>query len=159
MRAHSETAPVSTAARWAGRVLSGLAIALLVFEGAIKLAPVAVITETMEQLGWPAGAGMARLLGVLTLACTILYAIPRTAVLGAVLLTGYMGGAIATHLRIGSLIVSHLLFGLYLGLLIWGGLSLRDPRCALCCRSGLEGLPVCAIAHPAGKGSGQAVGP
>ena len=71
---------------------------------------------------------MARGLGVLGLTCTLLYAWPRTAVLGAILLTGYFGGAIATHLRAGSPIFSHLLFGFYLGLMVWGGLYLRDPR-------------------------------
>jgi hypothetical protein len=71
---------------------------------------------------------MARTLGVLTLLCTALYAWPRTAVLGAILLTGYMGGAMATHLRVGSPLFSHLLFGFYLGLMIWGGLWLREPR-------------------------------
>ena len=67
------------------------------------------------------------MLGVLTLACTLLYAIPRTSILGAILLTGYLGGAMATHLRAESPLFSHLLFGLYLGLMAWGGLYLRDP--------------------------------
>lgn len=75
----------------------------------------------------PADAAFARLLGVLTLAGVVLYAIPRTAILGAILLTGYMGGAMATHLRIGSPLFSHVLFGFCLGVLIWGGLYLRDP--------------------------------
>jgi hypothetical protein len=111
-----------------GHVLSGLVILFLAVDGAVKLVPIAPVTDTMAQLGWPASAEMARMLGVLTLLCTALYAWPRTAVLGAILLTGYMGGAMATHLRIGSPLLSHLLFGFYLGLMIWGGLWLREPR-------------------------------
>jgi hypothetical protein len=111
-----------------GRIMSGLVILFLLFDGGIKLIPMTPVTETMQALGWPASAEMARGLGVLTLICTLLYATPRTAVLGAILLTGYLGGAMATHLRVGSPVFSHLLFGLYLGLLAWGGLYLRDAR-------------------------------
>ena len=88
--------------------------------------PLTIVTETMTALGYP--IGLERGLGVLTLVCVLLYAVPRTAVLGAILLTGLFGGAMATHLRIGSPLFSHLLFGLYLGLLVWGGLYLRDAR-------------------------------
>jgi hypothetical protein len=80
----------------------------------------------MAQLGYP--EGLERGLGILTLTCAVLYAWPRTSVLGAALLTGLLGGAMATHLRVGSPIATHLLFGLYLGLTAWGGLYLRDPR-------------------------------
>lgn len=85
-----------------GRVLSGLVVAFLAFDGAIKLVPLDVVTETLAVLGYPADVGLARLLGVLTLLCALLYAIPRTSVLGAILLTGYLGGAMATHLRADS---------------------------------------------------------
>jgi hypothetical protein len=71
---------------------------------------------------------LARTLGVIGLICTLLYAVPRTSVLGTILLTGYLGGAIASHLRLGDPIFTHTLFGLYLGLLAWGGLYLRDAR-------------------------------
>lgn len=111
-----------------GRVMSGLLVLFLAFDGAIKLLPLPVVTETMVALGYPADEGLARLLGVLTLLCTLLYVIPRTSILGAILLTGYLGGAMATHLRAGSPLFTHLLFGLYLGVLAWGGLWLRDPR-------------------------------
>src|SRR5688572_30604516 len=84
---------------WAGRILSGLVVLFLVFDGTIKLVPLAPVIESMAQLGYP--AGLERGLGVLTLACGLLYAVPRTSVLGAVLLTGLLGGAIATHLRVG----------------------------------------------------------
>ena len=106
--------------------MSGLVVAFLLLDGAIKLVPLPVVGEILEALGVP--AGLARGLGVLTLACALLYAVPRTAVLGAILLTGLLGGAMATHLRVGSPVFSHLLFGLYLGLMAWGGLTLRDPR-------------------------------
>ncbi len=111
-----------------GRVLSGLVIAFLAFDGAIKLVPLDVVTETLAVLGYPADVGLARLLGVLTLLCALLYAIPRTSVLGAILLTGYLGGAMATHLRADSPLFTHLLFGFYLGVIAWAGLWLRDSR-------------------------------
>lgn len=120
--------PASTASVWTGRVLSGLLIVFLVFDGAIKLVPLQVVTDTMIELGFSGSVDQARLLGVLTLLCTVLYAIPRTSILGAILLTGYLGGAMATHLRIGNPLFTHLLFGLYLGVMAWGGLYLRDAR-------------------------------
>ena len=125
MDATLQTAPASKAALWTGRVLSGLVILFLLFDGAIKLVPLEIVIETSAQLGIP--PELARTLGVLTLAGAILYAVPRTSVLGAILLTGYLGGAIYTHVRVGSPLFSHTLFGVYLGLMIWGGLWLRDP--------------------------------
>ena len=116
---------VSTTALWSGRVLSTLLILFLLFDGAIKLVPLEIVTQTSLQLGIP--THLARTLGVLTLLGTLLYAWPRTAVLGAILLTGYFGGAIYVHVRADSPLFSHTLFGIYLGLLIWGGLYLRDP--------------------------------
>lgn len=118
--------PVSKAALWTGRVLSGLVILFLLFDGAIKLVPLQVVTDTSLQLGIP--THLARTLGVLTLACVALYAHPRTAVLGAILLTGYIGGAIYVHVRADSALFTHTLFGVYLALMAWGGLWLRDPR-------------------------------
>jgi DoxX-like family len=118
----------SRAARWTGYAMSGLVILFLLFDGGIKLVPLEIVTQTSGEIGLPTDASFARLLGVLTLIGVVLYAIPQTAVLGAILLTGYMGGAIATHLRIDSPLFSHTLFGVYLGLLIWGGLYLREPR-------------------------------
>lgn len=116
------------AARITGWAMSGLLIVFLLFDGAIKLVPLQIVLDTSTQLGLPADPISARILGVLTLVCTVLYAIPRTAILGAILLTGYLGGAIATHFSAGSPLFSHLLFGVYLGLLAWGGLWYRDPR-------------------------------
>ena len=122
----AETAPVSKPARWLGRVLSGLVILFLLFDGAIKLVPWPVVTETMDRIGYGSSESLARTLGVITVACTVLYAIPPTSILGAILLTGYLGGAMASHLRIGSPLFTHTLFGFYLGLMVWGGLWLRD---------------------------------
>jgi hypothetical protein len=124
----SETTRVSKSARWTGRVLSGLVIVFLLFDGAIKLVPWPVVTETMDKIGYGSSESLARTLGVVTIACTVLYAVPPTSVLGAILLTGYLGGAMASHVRIGSPLFSHILFGFYLGLMLWGGLWLRDRR-------------------------------
>jgi hypothetical protein len=122
----AEKAPVSKPALWLGRVLSGLVILFLLFDGAIKLVPWPVVTETMNRIGYGSSETLARSLGIITIVCTVLYAIPPTSILGAILLTGYLGGAMASHLRIGSPLFSHILFGFYLGLMLWGGLWLRD---------------------------------
>jgi hypothetical protein len=121
-----ETSPVSKPALWLGRVLSGLVILFMLFDGAIKLVPWPIVTETMDRIGYGSSESLARTLGVITVACTVLYAIPPTSIVGAILLTGYLGGAMASHLRIGSPLFTHTLFGLYLGLMVWGGLWLRD---------------------------------
>jgi hypothetical protein len=120
------TAPISKPARWIGRILSGVVVVFLLVDGAIKLVPWPVVTETLDRMGYGSSETLARGLGFVTLACTILYAIPPTSILGAILLTGYLGGAMASHVRIGSPLFSHTLFGLYLGLMVWGGLWLRD---------------------------------
>ena len=121
------TAPISKPARLTGRVLSGLVVVFLLFDGAIKLVPWPVVTETMDKMGYGSSETLARSLGIITIVCTVLYAVPPTSILGAILLTGYLGGAMASHVRIGSPLFSHTLFGLYLGLMVWGGLWLRDP--------------------------------
>jgi hypothetical protein len=122
------TVSVSTPARWLGRVLSGLVIVFLLFDGAIKLVPWPVVTETMDRIGYGSSETLARSLGIITIVCTVLYSIPPTSILGAILLTGYLGGAMASHMRIGSPLFTHTLFGFYLGLMVWGGLWLRDRR-------------------------------
>src|SRR5260370_1101150 len=96
--------------------------------GALKLVAVQPVPDSRRERGYPASDSFARFLGVMALLCTALYAWPRTALLGAVLLTGIMGGAIASHLRLGDPLFSHTLFGVYLGLLFWVGLWLRDER-------------------------------
>lgn len=124
----SQTTPVSSGSLWAGRVLSGLIILFMIFDGVIKLPPLDVVTQAMVPLGWPGDVNVARMLGIIGLISTALYALPRTSVLGAILLTGYLGGAIATNMRVGSPLFSHTLFGVYLGIVVWGGLYLRDRR-------------------------------
>ena len=123
----AEGAPVSRSARRLGRLLSGLVILFMLFDGAVKLVPWPVVTESMEKIGYGSSETLARSLGVISLVCTVLYAIPPTSFVGAILLTGYLGGAMASHLRIGSPLFTHVLFGFYLGLMVWGGLWLRDP--------------------------------
>jgi hypothetical protein len=116
----------SNKSRWVGRILCFLVIAFLVFDGGIKVMGLDIVKETMTQLGYPVHVSFG--LGVITLLIAALYAIPRTSVLGAVLLTGLLGGAIATQLRVGNPLFSHILFGAYLRLIAWGGLLLRDAR-------------------------------
>jgi hypothetical protein len=111
---------------WIGWGLSGLVIVFLLMDGAMKLAGPSIVVQAQEKLGYPGSATFG--LGVLLLACTALYAIPQTSVLGAILLTGYLGGAIASQLRIGEPWFSHILFGVYLGLFVWGGLYLRNEQ-------------------------------
>ena len=94
-------------------------------DGAIKLVPWPVVTETLERMGYGSSESLARSLGAITIICTVLYAIPRTSILGAILLTGYLGGAMASHVRIDSPLFTHTLFGLYIGLMLWCGLWLR----------------------------------
>ena len=124
----AEQAPVAGSARWLGRGLSGLVILFLLFDGAIKLVPWPVVTETMDRIGYGSSETLARSLGFITIVCTVLYSIPPTSILGAILLTGYLGGAMASHVRIGSPLFTHTLFGFYLGLMVWGGLWLRDRK-------------------------------
>lgn len=109
-----------------GRVMSGLAMAFLTFDTTIKLLKIEPVVTAFGELGYD--PAVARPIGLIILACLVLYAIPRTAVLGAVLTTGLLGGAMASHVRIDSPLFTHTLFSVYLGLLVWGGLWLRDPR-------------------------------
>jgi hypothetical protein len=111
---------------WAGRIMSALAILFLLFDTAGKLLRLAPFVEGTTQLGYPASAVLG--IGIIELLCLVGYLIPRAAILGAVLLTGYLGGAVATHVRLGSPLFTHTLFPIYVGVLIWGGLYLRDPR-------------------------------
>jgi hypothetical protein len=116
------------AALWTGRVLSGLVVLFLTVDGVIKLVPIQPVIDSLRELGYPTSVSFARFIGMVTLVGTALYAWPRTSLLGAVLLTGLMGGAIATHLRLDHPLFSHTLFGVYLGLLLWAGLWLRDEH-------------------------------
>src|SRR5580704_11656381 len=128
MPSDTQTAPLSKKGLWAGRITSALVILFLAFDVALKFvkpAPPPVV-EAMAHVGW--SLSLAPVLGIILLVSTALYVIPITSVLGAILLTGYLGGAIATHLRVGDPLFSHVLFPTYLGVLLWGGLYLREPR-------------------------------
>lgn len=123
-----EAQAATPAVLWAGRIISGLVMAFLVMDAGMKLMPIKPVTDAMQELGFDGGDALARGLGVLLLACTVLYAVPRTAPLGALLLTGYLGGAIAVQLRAGNPLFSHVLFGGYVGLALWIGLLLRSSQ-------------------------------
>ena len=111
---------------WAGRAASALVGLFLLFDAAIKVLRLPFAIEATMQLGYPASAVFP--IGVVELVCLALYAIPRTSVLGAILITGHLGGAVATHLRVGSPLLGYTLFPLYVAALLWGGLYLRNPR-------------------------------
>lgn len=123
-----EAQAATPAVLWAGRIISGLVMAFLVMDAGMKLMSIKPVTDAMQELGFDGGDALARGLGVLLLACTVLYAVPRTAPLGALLLTGYLGGAIAVQLRAGNPLFSHVLFGGYIGLALWIGLLLRSSQ-------------------------------
>ena len=116
----------SARTRWAGRILTGIAVLFLTFDLSIKLLGAKEAVDGTVQLGW--APHHLPILGLIQLACLALYLVPRTAPLGAVLWTGYLGGAVATHLRIDNPLLSHVLFPIYLAALVWGGLYLRDAR-------------------------------
>lgn len=114
--------PVTRSVLWTGRVLSGLVALGLGFSALMKLSHPPSLDEGFKHLGWPVTAALG--LGVVELLCVVLYVIPRTAVLGAILVTGYLGGAIATHARLGEPVLAPVI----LGVVVWAGLWLRDPR-------------------------------
>jgi hypothetical protein len=120
----SRRAPTNTAL-WTGRVLTGIAVAFMAFDGVIHILKPAAVADAFAQLGYPLRLSVG--LGVLELLCTVLYAIPRTSFVGALLLTGYLGGAIATQLRIEAGWFPTL-FPVIVGAMVWSGLALRDGR-------------------------------
>jgi hypothetical protein len=116
----------STGIRWAGRILTGIAVLFLAFDTAVKLVGVKEAIDGTAQLGF--APHYLPIIGLIELVCLVLYLVPRTAPLGAVLWTGYFGGAIATHLRLENPLLTHTLFPIYVAALVWGGLYLRDDR-------------------------------
>lgn len=112
--------------RWAGRIMSGIAVLFLLVDGGAKVAKIAPVVEGTTQLGYPESTIVP--IGVLVLVGVALYVVPRTAALGAIFLTGFLGGAVATHVRVGNPLLSHTLFPTYVAALLWGGLALRDAR-------------------------------
>lgn len=125
MQATTLTVPISPKLLWAGRILSGLPTLFLLFDGIAKLFKPVSVVEWTVKLGYPENVIFS--LGIVLTLCTILYAIPRTAILGAILLTGYLGGAVATHVRAGDGLFP-ICFPVIIGALLWGGLYLRDER-------------------------------
>jgi len=125
MRSDTQPAPVSKWMLWSGWIMSALPALFLLMDGVMKLIIPAIVVETTVQLGYPESVIFG--LGVVLLTCTALYVVPATSVLGAILLTGYLGGAVATHVRVedGLFPIS---FPVILGALLWGGLLLRDAR-------------------------------
>ena len=122
MQSATHTAPVSTKRLWAGRIMSALPVLMLLFSGVMKLVKPAPVVEEFARLGYPDSVALG--IGILEIVCTVVYVIPRTSMLGAILLTGYLGGATATHVRIGD----PFFFPIVFGVLVWGGLFLRDDR-------------------------------
>src|SRR5258708_27206728 len=126
MPTDSQTPTGSKTMFWAGWTMSGLVVLFLLFDGASKLMLIAPVVEATTKIGYP--VNVVRPIGIIGLVCAALYAVPRTAPLGAILLTGLLGGAIASKMRIEEPLFSHVLFGVYVGILAWGGLYLRDGR-------------------------------
>ncbi len=126
MQSGDQTAPISRKLLWAGRTISGLPALFLTLDGVAKLIKPEPVVEGTLRLGYPESVIVP--LGIVLIACTVLYVIPRTSVVGAILLTGYLGGAVASHIRVGDPLLTHAFFPIYFGLLIWGGLYLRDER-------------------------------
>src|SRR4030088_1989726 len=122
----TQKAPVSKGRLWTGRIMSALPVLFLLMDGVMKLMKPDFVVKATIQLGYPESVIVS--LGIVVLVCVILYVIPRTAILGAILLTGYLGGAVATHVRVGDPLFSHTLFPAYLGVLIWLGPYLSDDR-------------------------------
>ena len=110
----------------AGWMMTGLVILFMAMDTTMKLLDLQPVRATMTQMGWP--IALDRTLGIIELACLVLYAVPRTAALGAILTTAFLGGTVASHLRLGDPLFTHVLFGVYIGLLAWGGLWFRDER-------------------------------
>lgn len=126
MQPIEQQAPVSKSRLWTGRVVSGLTAALLLLDGALKALKLPAVVAATVKVGFPESAVAG--IGCALLVSTLLYLLPRTSILGAILLTGYLGGAVATHVRLGDPLFSHVLAPVYLAVFVWGGLCLREKR-------------------------------
>jgi hypothetical protein len=131
----AEPIAVSKGTRWAGRIISGLPALFLLVDGAMKLVKPAPVVEATVRLGYPESTIVP--IGAVLIVCTIIYLIPRTAVLGAILLTAYLGGAVATHVRAEEPVFS-IVFAIVFGVLLWLGLYLRNPTLRLL-------VPLCSL--------------
>jgi DoxX-like family len=126
MQSMVQVGPRSNAAIWTGRILSGIVVAFMIFDGGIQVLAFDFVTKGMAEFNIP--GDYARPLGVVTLACTAFYAVPKTSVFGAILLTGFLGGTIATHLPGADPLLPHVAAALVIALFVWGGLWLRNPQ-------------------------------
>lgn len=129
MSSYPQNPEVSRARLWTGRVASAVIALFMLFDCVIHILRPPPVVEGFAQLGFPLSVAVP--LSIVELVCVALYVIPRTAVLGAILLTGYLGGAVAAQLRVGNPFFAETLFPVYMGILLWGGLVLRDPRLRL----------------------------
>jgi hypothetical protein len=125
MTMHPLESAISIKRLWGGRIMSGLPALFFLVDGGMKLFKPAVVVEATIRLGYPESVIVG--IGLVLLASTLLYLIPRTSILGAILLTGYLGGAVATHVRVGADLFN-IAFPVVVGALVWGGLWLRDRR-------------------------------
>lgn len=148
MRSATQPTPVSKKTSWPGIIISALPALFLLLDGVMKLVKTEEAIEGTIKLEYSESVILP--LGIVLLACTIVYLIPRTAVLGAILLTGYLGGAVATHMRLGNPLPTHTLFPVYIGALLWGGLFLRDERMREYLRSGAQNASISKKARWAG---------
>lgn len=131
LAANALSAPVTTTSRgrlWTGRIVAGIVVAFMLFDAILKLINPAGVQQAFARTGWP--VHLSPVLGVILLVSTILFIVPRTTILGALLLTGFLGGAVATNVRLEEPLFSHTLFPVYFGILLWGSLWLRDSRIA-----------------------------
>ncbi len=126
MSLSNENAPISKPKLWTSYVLSGIAVVFLTFDTGIKVLRESHAVEGTIQLGYPDSSVVT--IGIIELICLVLYLIPRTSIFGMILMTGYLGGAVATHVRLGNPLFSHILFSVYIAILLWGGIYLRDER-------------------------------
>ena len=126
MQTDTQAAPGSKAMLWTGRVISGLMVLFMLFDNIFHLLKPPQVVAAFVRVGFPVSLSLT--LGIIVLVSVLLYVIPQTSVLGAILLTGYLGGAVATNLRAGSSLFGETLFPVYIGVLVWGGLYGRDAR-------------------------------
>jgi hypothetical protein len=122
----AQTVVPSQKSLWTGRILSGVAVVFMLFDSITKILKVDAVVKASAQFGYP--VSLLSAIGIILLCCVVVYVIPRTSVLGALLITGYLGGAVEANLRIGTPLFSNALFPVYFAALVWGGLFLREQR-------------------------------
>jgi hypothetical protein len=126
LSSNTDVVTISRKSIWTGRIISAIPVLFLIFDAFIKFTNIAPVIDAFQRLGIP--VSLAKVIGTLELICLVLYLIPRTSIFGAILFTGFLGGAVAIHVRVGDPLFSHVLFPIYVGLLLWIGLYLRNER-------------------------------